>query len=576
MGLTSALNTSLNGLALNETAIDVLGNNIANAGTNGFKSSSVRFATQLSRTLSIGSRPTESRTVPDPDNPGQTIVAGLGGTNPLQIGLGASVSSISRDFSQGSISNSTSPSDLAIQGSGFFVLNGPNGQVYSRNGNFSLNAASQLINDQGHFVQGYGIDDNFELVTTALSPLSIPLGDLNIAQRTQNARLSGALNPSGSLSTIGAQLTSETMFDGAAAVSTLADEFTELLDIENATGSSLFAMNQVLTFTPKKGGRTLEPISLTVTAGTTLAQLRDFMDQTIGIQSAGVPANTNGAPGVSIVNGELVIIGNTGEVNDIDISAGDLRDEDGNVIDLSFLKSDDAVGESASTEFIVYDSLGQPVRLRVTATLESRGTDETTWRYYFESNDDSRDDIALATGTFEFNNEGQLSGDPFRSVMLQRENVAAISPMQIEFDFSDVTGISAGDSGLNLVEQDGAPPGTLQSFVISEEGIVNGIFDNGIIRPLGQVVLARFANNNGLIEDGNTTFKEGVSSGIATIVTPGTFGVGTLRSGAIELSNTDIGKSLVDLIVASTNYKGNARVISSVQQLVDELLVLGR
>jgi flagellar hook protein FlgE len=112
--------------------------------------------------------------------------------------------------------------------------------------------------------------------------------------------------------------------------------------------------------------------------------------------------------------------------------------------------------------------------------------------------------------------------------------------------------------------------------VISEEGIVNGVFDNGIIRPLGQVVLARFANPNGLIEDGNTTYKEGVSSGTAALVTPGTFGVGTVRSGAIELSNTDIGKSLVDLIVASTNYKGNARVISSVQQLVDELLVLGR
>jgi flagellar hook protein FlgE len=102
------------------------------------------------------------------------------------------------------------------------------------------------------------------------------------------------------------------------------------------------------------------------------------------------------------------------------------------------------------------------------------------------------------------------------------------------------------------------------------------VFDNGVIRTLGQVVLARFANPDGLIEDGSTTFKEGVSSGAPALTTPGTFGVGTIRAGAIELSNTDIGKSLVDLIVASTNYRGNARVISSVQQLVDELLVLGR
>src|SRR5690606_23688395 len=104
MGLTSALNTSLNGLSLNEISIDVLGNNIANAGTNGFKASQVLFTTQLARTLSVGSRPS----------------ANNGGTNPRQIGLGATNAAILKDFSQGGVTNSTSPSDLAIQGSGFF------------------------------------------------------------------------------------------------------------------------------------------------------------------------------------------------------------------------------------------------------------------------------------------------------------------------------------------------------------------------------------------------------------------------------------------------------------------------
>lgn len=568
MGLTSALNTSLNGLALNETSIDVLGNNIANAGTNGFKASSVRFATQLSRTLSVGSRPSD----------------GLGGTNPLQIGLGASVAVISRDFNQGSISNSTSPSDLAIQGNGFFVLDGPNGQVYSRNGNFSLNSASQLINDQGYFVQGYGIDDNFELVTTTLSPLSIPLGDMNIAQRTQNVRMSGALysgeRSSGeeTLSRYGSQLTSEILREGNTA-GPLASGASLLTTLVNPDGQSLFTLGRTLSFTPKKGGRTLEDLTLTIEAGTDVDDLIAFMDATIGVQTAGVPDDelTDDPPGISIVGGQIIIVGNSGEVNDLDIAAGDLR-MGSTVVNLEFTKLEEAVGESTSTEFLVYDSLGQPVRMRLSTTLESRGTDQTVWRYYLESNDDSRLDIALATGTISFNNEGQLAGDPIASVVLQRDSVAAISPMQIDIDFSSVTGISseAAGSGLNLIDQDGAPPGTLQSFVISEEGIINGVFDNGIIRSLGQVVLARFANPNGLIEDGNTTFKEGVSSGTAAIVTPGTFGVGTVRSGAIELSNTDIGKSLVDLIVSSTNYKGNARVISSVQQLVDELLVLGR
>ncbi|HTN00645.1 MAG TPA: flagellar hook-basal body complex protein, partial [Planctomycetaceae bacterium] len=150
MGLTSAMNTSLNGLQLNEVSIDVLGNNIANAGTNGFKASTVRFQTQLARTLSVGSRPTATQ----------------GGTNPRQVGLGASVSVISKDFTQGSVTNSSSPSDLAIQGNGFFILNGPNGRVYSRNGNFSLNSDSKLVNDQGMFVMGYGVDRDFNVVKT--------------------------------------------------------------------------------------------------------------------------------------------------------------------------------------------------------------------------------------------------------------------------------------------------------------------------------------------------------------------------------------------------------------------------
>lgn len=562
MGLTSALNTSLNGLALNETTIDVLGNNIANAGTNGFKASSVRFATQLSRTLSVGTRPTE----------------GFGGTNPMQVGLGAMVSVISRDFGQGSITNSTSPSDLAIQGNGFFVLNGPNGRAFTRNGNFSLNSASQLVNDQGAFILGYDIDDNFQLVTTELSPLSIPLGDLNIAQRTQNARLGGALYPSGDLGTQGSALFSLVMTDTVTTNPATAASF--LIDLENPNGDNLFTIGQELTFSPRKGGRIIGDTTLTVTAATTLADLTQFMDHIIGIQdTGGVPndGNLGVPPSVSIVGGQIRIVGNAGRVNEIDVNAGDLR-AGSNVIPLTFTKSQPAIGEGTSTEFIVYDSLGQPIRLRVSTVLESRTTDNTNWRYYFESVDDSRSDVALATGIIQFNNEGQISGESIVNVTIERDGVGAISPMQVNVDFRSVSGISSASSGsdLNLIDQDGAAPGTLQSFVISDNGIINGIFDNGIIRTLGQVVLARFANPSGLIEDGATTFKEGVSSGTAAYVVPGTFGVGTIRPGAIELSNTDIGKSLVDLIVASTNYRGNSRVISSIQQLVDELLVLGR
>ena len=114
--LTAAMNSSVNALSLNETAIAVIGNNIANADTNGFKASNVLFTTQLSQTLSAGSAPTSTN----------------GGTNPEQIGLGASISATEIDFSQGSITNTDVPSDLAIQGNGFFILNTSAGNVYTR------------------------------------------------------------------------------------------------------------------------------------------------------------------------------------------------------------------------------------------------------------------------------------------------------------------------------------------------------------------------------------------------------------------------------------------------------------
>jgi flagellar hook protein FlgE len=562
MGLTSAMNTSLNGLQLNEVSIDTLGNNIANAGTNGFKASTVRFQTQLARTLSVGSRATATD----------------GGTNPRQIGLGASVSVISKDFTQGSVTNSSSPSDLAIQGNGFFILNGPNGRVYSRNGNFSLNSNSNLVNDQGMFVQGYGVDRDFNLVKTQLVPLNIPIGNLNIAQQTTSLSLTGALFPAGALATQGSVSTSEVMTDTS--TSAAATGTSLLSDLQNANGDTLFTVGQDLSLAPRKGGRTVEAGRLTVTATTTVNDLMQLYTDALGIQSGGTVPNdggTGGQPGVSLTGGQITIVGNAGTVNDIDVTVGDLVSGTTSV-PLSFNKSQSANGESTGTDMVIYDSLGQPVNVRVSAVLEGTNPSDTTYRYYIESPDNASGNIALSNGVVHFDSLGRVSSGGQATFSVDRSNTSAVSPMQVSVDFSGITGISTAAAGskLDLATQNGAPPGTLQNFIIDESGVVNGVFDNGLIRPLGQVVLARFANPDGLIEDGSTTFKEGVSSGTPALVQPATFGVGTLRAGAIELSNTDIGKSLVDLITASTNYRANSRVIQSVTQLVDELLQLAR
>ena len=113
MGLSTAMTTALTGLQAAEAQIDVSGNNLANSQTVGFKASDVVFAKQFLRTLSHGSPPNDN----------------TGGTNPRQIGMGVQVAEITPDFTQGTIEISSSPSDLAIQGDGFFIVEGTRANI---------------------------------------------------------------------------------------------------------------------------------------------------------------------------------------------------------------------------------------------------------------------------------------------------------------------------------------------------------------------------------------------------------------------------------------------------------------
>ncbi len=568
MGLTSALNTSLNGLSLNETAIDVLSNNIANAGTNAFKASQVQFSTQLARTLSFGSRPTATN----------------GGTNARQIGLGATVAAIIPDFSQGSITNTTSPSDLAIQGDGFFIVESQDGNVYTRNGTFRLNSENVLTNSQGLRVQAYGVDDDFNVVNTQLTNVQIPLGELSIAEATENVEMTGALSPQGDTATHGTLLeTAPLVIDAGGTALTAGTTLLSALRLASDPTTQLFTgLPQDLELTASKGGRTLETQTLTITATTTVQDYMDFLDQAMGLQTTGVPVDADTiAVGVDISAGMIRVKGNRGTVNDISIPVGS-QVMNGGVIGLDFPRTGQpADGESTFTTFVVFDSLGQALNVRMSAYKESSTTNTTTFRYLLESDDNESGipgdvEIEIGNSTLVFDSEGQVSDQPNNTFAIDRNGSAAVSPMVFEVDLSSISGITSAGSNLNLKLQDGSSPGVLTSFVIDEQGVINGVFDNGIIRSLGQVVLARFTNPGGLLQNGGDTFREGVSSGEPQLSTPGTFGVGTIRAGAIELSNTDIGRNLVELIVASTNYRGNARVIDSTNQLVDELLLLGR
>ena len=137
MGLTSALFTGLSGLNASQFQLDVIGDNIANVNTTAFKSSRTLFQTQFARTLTSGTKPNDSQ----------------GGTNPSQVGLGVVIGTIQRSFSPGALETTGLPSDLAIEGKGFFVLRSPeNERVFTRDGTFTLSADNRLINQDGFLV----------------------------------------------------------------------------------------------------------------------------------------------------------------------------------------------------------------------------------------------------------------------------------------------------------------------------------------------------------------------------------------------------------------------------------------
>lgn len=804
MGLQSAMTTSLTGLQAAETVIDVVGNNVANSSTVGFKQSDVLFATQFLQTQSIGSAPSDAR----------------GGTNPRQIGLGVKVAAINPDFSQGTIQISSNPLDVAIQGDGFLIVQGSQGEkYYSRNGQIQTNSSNQLVTSTGNRVLGFTVDEDFNIVDSGEPvPLSIPLGEVPVTQPTQTAFFTGVLTPLADVGDTPSVISSEVLGDvtlafpdadavdisdlsqaiapsGIATAAPLAGanvapgdydyrmtfflnsgsetfestpsgvlashtvtagpnqdialsnlpidgsgdwtgrnlyrrvgtgdyELVATLDatttthndtvaapagpvldetsldpnsysyyitwtvsgvetrptgqigsfsvsgadgririddlpqppnptdsiniyrnigtntsefhlvdsvaagttsfIDNAPDASIVGNNDLdlvgpkatggtfvqnlvvrdgdtyttpfadipgtLSFTGRRGGRTLSSKELTIDATTTVSELISFMEQAFGIIDPGDDDPFAVSPGGSISNGVIDFTSNMGTANALGINLSSFQytpsgETDPTAISISFAETQDDVGAGSTTDFVVFDSLGTPVNMRITTVMEEKTSNSTTYRWFATSEDNepaSGVSTGVGTGTIRFDGNGAIQSGGTTTISVARNQTASESPLVFDLDFGQVSGLALqnnlgeSSSTLNMVRQDGFPPGTLTSFIITESGLIRGIFSNGAERALGQIRMARFANNAGLQQVGENLFAQGVNSGEPVNGDPGENGIGTLTAGALELSNTDIGQNLIELILASTQYRGGARVITTAQQLLEELLNLRR
>lgn len=566
MGLGSALSTAVSGLNVNQSAIDVIGNNLANTNTFAFKSSRNEFVSSFYNTLSLGTVPSAS----------------TGGTNPRQVGQGSVVGSIAVDFRPGGLSQTGVPSDLFIQGGGFFtVKRGDKEVLFTRDGSFRLNSNAELVNAQGLKVQGFGVDSNFDIQEGSLVDLTIPLGVLTVAQATRTASIQGTLNPTGVIATQGSIIQTNPLLAGGAPATSAS-----LLQNITVGGVPLLtgALPATLTYTPHKGGRQLEPQTLTVTATTTLGELGDFIVGSLGIHTTTTTPPALPGAGFSVNGaGQLVVTGNLGKFNDVVIDGSDFSMSNGGSLNLDFPNLvQSANGESVVSQFAAFDSLGSDVLVQITAYLESLSTGSSTFRVLFESPANSLPGTALnpfdrtvGDALLTFDSNGRLTSVQGNTISIARANTGATDPLSFTVGVDKVSALAVDRSALAVISQDGSPPGTLTDYGIGTDGTINGAFDNGVTRKLGQIALAQFSNTNGLLSLDNNLFRQGPNSGLPFTTTPGS-GVGTILSGALELSNVDVAVSFVQLVTASTAFSANSRVIATTQELFQTLLNLPR
>jgi flagellar hook protein FlgE len=567
MSLTTALFTGLTGLDVNTKAMDVIGNNITNANTIGFKASRAVFESQLSTSVTNGSAPS----------------ANSGGTNPTQVGLGVQFTGTQRTFKDGSVQTTGNATDLAIEGQGLFILRQNGEQVFTRSGTFSLDSVHNLVSVGGGIVQGFGVDDSFNVVPGPLKDINIPLGSLTVAQATRNVNFAGNLNASGTVATAGSKTTSQPLLDlangGAPATGT-----TLLTDLTADGVTPLFAAGNIVTMQGvEKGGKSLTTSTFEINAtnttqssdnGTTLQDYMDFLSDVTGLDPAvdGAGVTVDGA-------GVVTIAGNFGTVNGINIKSADILSSGSPSQPLQWTNTQSATGESVRTTFVAFDSIGTPVTVDISAVLTTRDTSGTSWRLYAESPDDTDLSLSLGTNTITFDTFGQLKNGGTAAISIDRLNTGAVNPMSINLDFAatkNFSSISDTSSTMAATFQDGSPIGHLTSFSIGDTGVINGSFSNGLTRTLGQIALGTFSNEAGLVDGGGNVFRSGPNSGLAVNVSPLSFGSGKIIAGALELSNTDLSQEFVNLISATTGFSASSKLITTADQLVQQLLQLTR
>ncbi|MFN4033436.1 MAG: flagellar hook protein FlgE [Fimbriimonadales bacterium] len=229
----------------------------------------------------------------------------------------------------------------------------------------------------------------------------------------------------------------------------------------------------------------------------------------------------------------------------------------------------------------VYDSLGGSHDITLTFTNRQTppaGTPPTgaasSWEW-------SATEGSLPVGDFStggntrlyFDSQGELIGATTQQITITPTNGAP--PFTVNLDLSQITSLAA-ESIVQPVYQDGFPPGTLQEFTIGVDGTVQGVFSNGLSRPMGRIALSLFSNPAGLFRLGNNMWRMTDNSGLPQVGAPTTGGLGEINSGYLEQSNVDLGGEFADMIVTQRGFQANTRIVSVVDEMLADVVNMKR
>ncbi|HTR48880.1 MAG TPA: flagellar hook protein FlgE [Verrucomicrobiae bacterium] len=505
MGLFSV---ALSGLNASSEDLSVISNNLANMNTVGFKSSTANFQDLFYQQIGTS-----------------------GNNNPEQIGEGVQVGSVDSQFTQGSIQSTGVPTDVAIQGQGFFMINKGGTSEYTRAGNFSIGANGQLMTTDGGEVMGYAAVNGVVNPNSTVAPLTIPAGLTIPPKASTQFSVAMTLDSDASLATAAAAQQTGT---GIAPATVL------------KTGSTLNFNDGTNNFT------------YTSAAGDTLNSL-----------VTAINANTNFT--ASIAGNSLIVTAKNGGA--VNFTANTLTDAAAGTEAETFATSGTAVpAGSFSTPVTVYDSLGATHVLTANFTKTAANTWNYTLTIPASDLGQTGAPVTVNSGTLLFNGNGQLVS-PASNVAITINNLAdGASPLGVTWNLLNPSGgamISqvSGPSAATATQTDGYASGALQTISIAADGTINGVFSNGQTLAVGQIALASFANSQGLMKNGSNTYLASLASGQPTIGAPNAGGLGSVTGGALEQSNVDIATEFANLIIAQRGYQANAQTVTTLDQV---------